>query len=75
MSKEYVDKMVSKFSLDENSSVLEVASNDGYLLNFVKKLKRKSHLSRINKPDLRYHCGVRLATFRTGRYPTRKHAF
>ena len=37
-TKEYVDKMVSKFSLDENSSVLEVASNDGYLLNFVKKL-------------------------------------
>ena len=38
-TKEYVDKMVSKFSLDENSSVLEVASNDGYLLNFVKKTK------------------------------------
>ena len=37
-TKEYVDKMVSKFSLDENSSILEVASNDGYLLNFVKKL-------------------------------------
>lgn len=40
-TKEYVDKMVSKFSLDENSSVLEVASNDGYLLNFVKKLNIK----------------------------------
>ena len=33
--------MVSKFSLDENSSILEVASNDGYLLNFVKKLNIK----------------------------------
>ena len=40
-TREYVDKMVSKFSLDENSSVLEVASNDGYLLNFVKKLNIK----------------------------------
>ena len=38
-ARKYVEKMVSRFSLNENSTVLEVASNDGYLLNFVKNLK------------------------------------
>ena len=37
-ARKYVEKMVSRFSLNENSTVLEVASNDGYLLNFVKNL-------------------------------------
>ena len=36
-AKKYLEKMVSRFSLDKNSIVLEVASNDGYLLDFVKK--------------------------------------
>lgn len=37
-SEKYVDVMVKKFELDEESFVLEVASNDGYLLkNFVKR--------------------------------------
>ena len=40
-TKKYVENMVSKFSLNENSSVLEVASNDGYLLDFIKKLNIK----------------------------------
>ena len=40
-ARKYVEKMVSRFSLDKNSNVLEVASNDGYLLNFVKNLNRK----------------------------------
>ena len=37
-SKQYVEKMVSSLSLDIKSRVLEVASNDGYLLSFVKNL-------------------------------------
>ena len=31
----YVAAMVSRFSLDENSKVVEIASNDGYLLQYV----------------------------------------
>lgn len=30
----YVEKMVAEFGLDENSHIVEVASNDGYLLQF-----------------------------------------
>jgi len=37
-AKDYVDKMVNRFNLTENSFVLEVASNDGYLLQYVKDL-------------------------------------
>ncbi len=37
-AKKYVEKMVSRFSLNKKSTVLEVASNDGYLLDFVKKI-------------------------------------
>jgi hypothetical protein len=37
-AKQYVEKMTQELSLNENSLVIEVASNDGYLLkNFVKK--------------------------------------
>ena len=37
-SKSYVDKVCSMLALDEQSQVLEVASNDGYLLkNFVER--------------------------------------
>jgi hypothetical protein len=37
-TEEYVEKVVARFGLDENSHVVEVASNDGYLLQyFVKK--------------------------------------
>lgn len=32
----YVAAMIERFSLDENSFVVELASNDGYLLQFVK---------------------------------------
>ena len=35
--KAYVEDMVSKFSLDEESMVVEVAANDGYLLQYVKE--------------------------------------
>lgn len=34
-SEKYVSEMVDRFSLDESSHVVEVASNDGYLLQFV----------------------------------------
>ena len=36
-SKEYVDKIIHRFLLDETSRVVEVASNDGYLLQYFKK--------------------------------------
>lgn len=35
-AKQYVDDVVSRFSLDSKSHVIEVAANDGYLLQFVK---------------------------------------
>lgn len=37
-AKNYAEKMISRFRLDETSQVVEIASNDGYLLkNFVDK--------------------------------------
>lgn len=35
--KRYVEDMTSRFLLDKNSSVVEVAANDGYLLQYVKE--------------------------------------
>jgi len=35
--KQYVEEMISRFSLDDRSTVLEVAANDGYLLQYVKE--------------------------------------
>lgn len=35
-AKAYVDAMTSRFGLDESSQVVEIASNDGYLLQFFK---------------------------------------
>ena len=37
-AKEYVDYMVKRFSFNNNSSIVEIASNDGYLLQFFKEL-------------------------------------
>jgi SAM-dependent methyltransferase len=37
-ARSYVDDMVKRFSLDSSSFVVEVASNDGYLLQFVKAI-------------------------------------
>jgi SAM-dependent methyltransferase len=36
-AREYVEHMVSRFGFDESSQVIEVASNDGYLLQFFKE--------------------------------------
>ena len=36
-AKEYTDLMVSRFGYNENSQVVEVASNDGYLLQYFKE--------------------------------------
>ena len=36
-SKRYVDDMVERLSLNEDSMVIEIAANDGYLLQFVKE--------------------------------------
>ena len=38
-SKRYVEKTVSRFGLDESSLVVEIASNDGYLLQYVQQRK------------------------------------
>ena len=37
--KKYFDKITKKLKLNKNSFVLEIASNDGYLLNFFNKAK------------------------------------
>lgn len=36
-AKQYVGKMISRFELDQNSNVVEVAANDGYLLQYVQE--------------------------------------
>jgi hypothetical protein len=36
-AKEYTELMVARFSLDEKSQVIEIASNDGYLLQYFKQ--------------------------------------
>jgi len=36
-AKAYVDRMVDRFGFDETSQVIEIASNDGYLLQFFKE--------------------------------------
>lgn len=36
-AKHYVDRMIGAFNIDRNSFVLEIASNDGYLLQYFKK--------------------------------------
>ncbi|MDQ6756640.1 MAG: class I SAM-dependent methyltransferase [Bacteroidota bacterium] len=36
-AKQYTQKMTSRFSLNENSKVIEIASNDGYLLQYFKE--------------------------------------
>ena len=36
-SKAYVEKMVQRFGFNSNSSVIEIASNDGYLLQYFKE--------------------------------------
>ncbi len=38
-AKKYVDKMIKEFNLNKKSLVLEVAANDGYLLQFFNKKK------------------------------------
>jgi len=36
-TRSYVDEMIARFDLNSDSSIIEVASNDGYLLQFFKK--------------------------------------
>lgn len=36
-SKNYVEQMTERFRLDQNSQVIEIASNDGYLLQYFKE--------------------------------------
>ncbi len=38
-AKDYVDMMMQKFRFDQNSFIIEIASNDGYLLQFFKNYK------------------------------------
>jgi len=37
-SKKYVEMMIARFGFDQNSQVIEIASNDGYLLQYFKDL-------------------------------------
>src|SRR5687767_1788631 len=36
-SRQYVETMCARFGFDENSQVIEIASNDGYLLQYFKE--------------------------------------
>ena len=36
-SKQYTEKMINEFGINENSLVIEIASNDGYLLQYFKE--------------------------------------
>jgi SAM-dependent methyltransferase len=36
-SKEYVEQMIQRFSYDKSSQIVEIASNDGYLLQYFKE--------------------------------------
>jgi len=36
-SKEYVEKMIGRFDFNSRSAIIEIASNDGYLLQYFKK--------------------------------------
>ena len=36
-AKKYVEDVIEQFDIDKNSFVMEVASNDGYLLKFCKE--------------------------------------
>ncbi len=38
-SRRYVEMMIERFGFDENSQVIEIASNDGYLLQYFKQKK------------------------------------
>ncbi len=38
-AKQYVEKMMDRFHFNENSQVIEIASNDGYLLQYFKEKK------------------------------------
>lgn len=38
-AKDYTDLMIERFGLDSNSQVIEIASNDGYLLQYFKERK------------------------------------
>jgi 2-polyprenyl-3-methyl-5-hydroxy-6-metoxy-1,4-benzoquinol methylase len=38
-AEDYVEKMISRFNLSQKSTVVEVAANDGYLLQYVQKKK------------------------------------
>ena len=37
-AKEYVSHMIERFNLNDKSNIVEVAANDGYLLQFVQGL-------------------------------------
>ena len=39
--KEYADNIITKFKIDNKSKILEIGSNDGYLLNCFKKKTKK----------------------------------
>ena len=42
-AKEYVNTMINRFNLQENNTVVEIASNDGYLLQYFQEKKIKNY--------------------------------
>ena len=54
-SSDYVNHMVETLNLNVSSSVVEVAANDGYLLQYFKQKKIKLLQSRNKKPQLQSH--------------------
>ena len=51
-SERYVDAMVERFELGEDSHVVEIAANDGYLLQYV---KAKPHFFECPRPKVFDH--------------------
>ncbi len=72
-AKRYVDAMVERFGLDESSQVVELATNDGYLLQYFARARhpgarhragreRRQGRRREGHPDLVEFFGAQTAT-------------
>ena len=48
-AKEYVNTIINRFNLQENNTVVEIASNDGYLLQYFQEKKIKNYGDCIGK--------------------------
>src|SRR5688500_18103679 len=46
-SRKYVEMMRARFGFDKNSQVIEIASNDGYLLQYFRQKRSEEHTSEL----------------------------